>query len=108
MPNYIDIFIVRHGSAAHNENADYDFSENPDPKLTEKGIKQAETTGRYLLKHNQPKFDCVVTSCLSRAIRTGEVIAKELGYKGEIESLSMFDELGGITEEKKEARSSRG
>jgi broad specificity phosphatase PhoE len=74
--------FVRHGEALHNvafntEKSENVFSreENRDAPLTEKGIQQAQQTGKELFKYNILDIWC---SPLTRCIQTAEEIFEEV------------------------------
>ncbi len=66
----LQLFLVRHSETEMNEKGLYYGW--TDCGLTENGIKQAKKL-RKALRHE--KFDCVISSTLSRAIHTAEIIS---------------------------------
>lgn len=84
------LVIVRHGQSEQNvaldllqDNIDKVLAEqkkirDADIKLTERGIYQAEETGKYFSK-SEP-FDICFTSPYTRTLQTTENIVKNLGY----------------------------
>ncbi|MES2437012.1 MAG: histidine phosphatase family protein [Patescibacteria group bacterium] len=79
------IYFVRHGSTPGNESKLYKVETEP---LSENGIKQAE----FVAKRFQTiPIDTIVSSEMTRAAQTAEVIAKELGK--EIIYTKLFQEI---------------
>ena len=71
------LLLIRHGeSEANNEGI---FAGNKDVSLKERGIEQAKKTAEYIAQNYA--VDCVYASDLSRAYKTGEIIADALGLK---------------------------
>jgi len=78
------VFVVRHGETAWN--AEGRFQGQMDTKLNARGIKQAELLAERLKNH---KFEAVLTSPLSRARVTAEMIAEKTG----IPEVTIIEEL---------------
>lgn len=68
--------IVRHGETDWNTEGRFQGIE--EIRLNEKGRQQAVDCTRYLKKFN---WDVIVTSPLSRAIETANIISKEIGVQ---------------------------
>lgn len=62
------LYIARHGESRGNTGEDT----GPDPKLSEKGLIQAELLGKRM---KNIKLDCILSSPLIRAIQTAEKTA---------------------------------
>lgn len=99
------IYFVRHGQSEGNA-ADKVAGAETDSPLTDLGRQQAvEAAGALLDK----SIDLIVCSPLSRAKESAQIIAKEIGYKGQILEKSNFSEryvgslVGKTFEEYKEA-----
>lgn len=75
------ICLVRHGQTDWNIHTL--LQGRTDVPLNELGIKQAEAVGEYLAQ-NDSNWDFILSSPLSRARKTAEVIAKKIGYDKEI------------------------
>ncbi len=80
-----EFFLMRHGQS--EANAEDRFCGRHDSPLTDLGKQQAEATAENLRKEN---FDIILTSTLSRAKETGEIVGKKLGIK--VESHEIFIE----------------
>ena len=74
------IYLVRHGESESNA-AGLLAGSNTDTPLTQKGRDQAVETGRLL---QAKQVDLVVSSPLSRAQETAQIIAKEIGFTGHV------------------------
>jgi uncharacterized phosphatase len=75
------ICFVRHGQTDANKNGLIQgVSDHP---LNETGIKQAKEAAK-LIKKKFPYFNAIISSSLSRAKKTAEVIKEDLKFKGEI------------------------
>ena len=73
-----DIYLVRHGQTDANKNRIVQGRiDNP---LNHKGIQQAMQTGKYFKQHNI-RFDIFITSPLSRAFNTAEIISEAMMTK---------------------------
>jgi broad specificity phosphatase PhoE len=74
----IKLIFVRHGESTQNiaENESYDSS---NIVLTDKGIKEAIKTGKYL-KKIFGKFDKVYSSPITRCVQTSNLITEEINY----------------------------
>ncbi len=62
------LYIVRHGQSNGNTGTD----KTMDPYLSPTGLRQAELLGEYLAS---TKFDCILSSTLTRAIQTASAVA---------------------------------
>ncbi len=65
--------IVRHGNTIKSGESPRRIGARTDPDLTNEGVRQAETLGRYFHKNNL-RFDRVLTSPLKRTLQTAEAI----------------------------------
>ena len=70
------LIAIRHGQSTWN--AENRFTGWVDVDLSEKGIQEAEKSGK-LLKELNLNYDFCFTSCLKRAIKTLEIVLKILG-----------------------------
>lgn len=70
--NRYHLFVLRHGKAS-DEMLGRDF----DRLLTDKGIKQAEKIGQWMISHDL-KPDYVVTSPAKRALMTTDIVTRKL------------------------------
>ena len=69
------LVLIRHGESQWNhENR---FTGWKDVELSEKGIKEAEKAGKHLLSEKF-EFDVAYTSCLTRAIKTLNLVLSEM------------------------------
>jgi phosphohistidine phosphatase len=84
--NMTDLFILRHGIAVPHGTPGIPDNERP---LTPKGERRLRQVGRGLaaLKLN---VDRIVTSPLPRALRTAQIVARELGLVGKLETSSIL------------------
>lgn len=73
------IYLIRHGETDWNKQVL--FQGHTDIPLNKKGEAQARRIGQVL---KGKKVDAIVSSDLSRAYRTAELIRKETGYRGRI------------------------
>ena len=73
--NFSHLVLVRHGQSEWN--AKNLFTGWKNPSLTEKGLKEAKTTGKKIKEQNII-FDIHFTSELKRAQLTGEIILSEI------------------------------
>ncbi len=71
------LVIIRHGESVYNIERKY--TGQLDVALTEKGVLQAEITGKYILENY--KIDKIYSSDLTRAIDTAKPIADPLGLE---------------------------
>lgn len=91
----LEIYLIRHGQS--NTNAGIAVHEIPtlqdmaDPFLTEMGIKQAESLGKYL---SDIDFDAVYSSALLRAERTATEVIKKQKEKKPLFLLPLLTENG--------------
>ncbi|XP_078276037.1 bisphosphoglycerate mutase [Rhinoraja longicauda] len=72
------LVLLRHGESAWNK--ENRFCSWVDQKLTENGIKEAQTCGN-VLKAAGFEFDLVLTSILSRSIQTAWLVLHEMGQE---------------------------
>ena len=79
------LIAIRHGQSTWN--ADNRFTGWVDVDLSNKGIQEAEQSGK-LLKESNIEFDICYTSFLKRAINTLEIILKILGKKNDYKKCS--------------------
>jgi broad specificity phosphatase PhoE len=79
----IELIIIRHGQSEHNAKITDDLNS----KLTEKGIQQAITTGKYL-KENIPNINEYfgITSPYLRCLQTSDYINREIGNRFTVET----------------------
>jgi len=89
-----EIYFIRHGQTDENSLGIRQGSEI-DSELNELGRQQAKKSGKYLKKYRikDKKFDCILSSPLKRAIKTAEIIGKELKISKKIEILDSLIEL---------------
>lgn len=73
------IILTRHGQTDWNR--EERFRGRTDVALNETGLVQAELTGRYIQSRWNPA--AVYTSPMSRAVKTGEIIAAPLGLEAQ-------------------------
>lgn len=72
----VKLVLIRHGqSLANQENVYTGWSDSP---LTKAGIKEAKYAGQ-ILKKEPLALTKVHTSCLTRAIKTADIVLEELG-----------------------------
>tara|TARA_B100000424_G_C22886092_1_gene471451 strand:+ start:51 stop:461 length:411 start_codon:yes stop_codon:yes gene_type:complete len=75
------LVLVRHAETNFNKSERIQGSE-VDPPLNDMGVKQAAETGKFL--KNMFKFSNIYCSPYFRAIKTSQIIKKEINFKGEI------------------------
>lgn len=96
------IFLIRHGQT--DWNLEGRFQGREDIALNEQGILQAKECGEAI---NNEKFHAVITSPLSRARKTAEIIAEELSIDQIIieEAITErdFSKVSGMTPKEREA-----
>jgi broad specificity phosphatase PhoE len=96
------IYLIRHGETDWNLQGRFQGRE--DIALNENGIGQAKRCAAALSKD---QFKAVITSPLSRARRTGEIIAEHLGVKQFIVEEGIterdFSKVSGMTPKEREA-----
>lgn len=69
------LYFIRHGESVNNSlGLGAGRTETP---LTDKGRRQAKLAGEHATQY---KIDYIISSSLSRAHETAEIIAKEIGY----------------------------
>jgi len=71
----INIYLIRHGEAGKS------WDEDPDPGLSEKGIKQSEQIVTYLSEELKDKSYDVISSPLLRAKQTAIPLQKVLNFE---------------------------
>lgn len=76
-----EIYFIRHGKTFWNELGKTQGQE-ADIELNDKGIEQAELTGKYLKKFrlDEVEFDCVISSPLKRCEKTAKIICSHIDY----------------------------
>ena len=84
------LIAIRHGQSTWN--AENRFTGWVDVDLSEKGIQEAEKSGK-LLKELNINFDICFTSYLKRAINTLEIVLNILGKNNE------YIKLGNLTKD---------
>ncbi len=83
------ICLVRHGETDFNKRTLIQgHTDNP---LNENGLEQARQTANWFAK-NDPDFDVIISSTLSRAKDTAKIIASSINYTGDIEAKHGFIE----------------
>ena len=96
------IYLIRHGETDWNRQGRFQGRE--DIELNETGLLQAKECGLALAGET---FGAVITSPLSRAKRTGEIIALQLGISKLIVEEGIterdFSKLSGMTPQEREA-----
>jgi probable phosphoglycerate mutase len=92
------IALIRHGSTAWNKEGKMQGS--TDIALDNEGLEQARKLG---IRLSDEPWDIIYTSHLSRAKRTGEIIAAELGIEDVREDKRIMEVSGGQTEGTTEA-----
>lgn len=92
------IALIRHGSTAWNKEGKMQGS--TDIPLDNEGLEQARKLGVRL---SDESWDVVYTSHLSRAKKTGEIIAANLGIEDIREDQRLMEVSGGQTEGTNEA-----
>ncbi|MCS6906591.1 MAG: histidine phosphatase family protein [Anaerolineales bacterium] len=89
--NYYQIYLLRHGESTGNANGyhqgQYDFP------LSEKGTQQARRLAS-LLKARGLNFDRIISSPLSRARQTAEILAETLSVPLELDPIWMERDAG--------------
>jgi len=94
----MEICIIRHGETDWNKEKRLQGRE--DIPLNEEGIYQIKNTIEYFKKY---KWDMIITSPLSRAKKSAEIIAEGIGLTDIIEEENFterdFGEASGMTEE---------
>ena len=78
------VTLLRHGESVGN--AESRWQGQADYPLTERGRSQAHALAQRW-KRERMKFDYIISSPLSRARETAEIIASKLGYVVELEPL---------------------
>lgn len=78
------VTLLRHGESVGN--AESRWQGQADYPLTERGRSQAQALAQRW-KRERMKFDYIISSPLSRARETAEIIASKLGYVVELEPL---------------------
>ena len=72
------IYFIRHGESEANVRHVF-AGQKDDSILTKKGEEQALSTAKEIKKENL-RIDKIISSPLKRALKTAEIIAKELGF----------------------------
>ncbi|MGH3088662.1 MAG: histidine phosphatase family protein [Rubrobacteraceae bacterium] len=90
MPEFKEIILIRHGQSTAN--ATGVWQGKLDFPLSEEGREQARYAGEALAGQT---LDAFYSSPLSRAFGTAEIVAREAGFKGEIEPVDGLIERGG-------------
>lgn len=97
----MDIFLIRHGETDWNLQGRFQGRE--DIPLNQTGIWQAERCGKAL---NEEQFQAVITSPLSRAKRTAEIIAEHIAVENVIVEEGIterdFSKVSGMTPKERE------
>ena len=75
------VYLIRHGQSNHNTAPVF---QSRDSSLSVEGIKQAQALARRISKVS---FDVLLTSPLSRARETAEIISRQTGMKPEFSEL---------------------
>jgi probable phosphoglycerate mutase len=71
------LYMVRHAESEHN--VQHVFSGHSEPNLTDKGLRQAQETGKEL-KDGPISIDLIICSPTKRTTSTAEIIAEQIGY----------------------------
>jgi broad specificity phosphatase PhoE len=88
------IYLLRHGRSLGNENGFLQGQQ--DVPLTDEGRDQARLLAERW-SEDQVRFDLIVTSPLSRASETAEIIARKLGCPLEKDALLMERNVGNLS-----------
>jgi len=89
-----EIILIRHGQSTANASGVWQGQK--DFPLSEVGRRQAVTAGRVL---KGKRISSVYASPLERAIETAEIVAREVGFSGEVIALpGLTERHGGILE----------
>ncbi len=75
------VCLIRHGQTAVNNSKRIQGRE--DHLLNDTGRNQALRTGKYL-KDNDPNWDFIYSSPLSRAYETANIIKSQINYQGDV------------------------
>ena len=89
LPEEKTIYFARHGESEGNKKQVFS---KPDAALTDQGKEQARESAVGINKAGK-KIEYIFTSPFPRAIETAEIIAKEIGYTGEIKILDEIQEV---------------
>ena len=90
----LELYLIRHGQSFGNVGygrENLTLKEANDPYLTEKGVMQADTCGKYLAETD---FDAVYSSGLLRAVQTANEILKHQKTDKELQILPLLTEVG--------------
>ena len=68
----MEIYLVRHGAALHKK-------DDPERHLSNEGIQQCRFAGKALNRFDV-SLDVIISSPITRAIQTAEIISEETGY----------------------------
>ena len=90
-PKYFNITLLRHGESVGN--AESRWQGQSDFPLNDTGRAQAKALADRW-KREKVKFDFVISSPLSRARETAEIVASQLGLKVEFEPILMERDIG--------------
>jgi broad specificity phosphatase PhoE len=74
-----EVWLVRHGVTDANQRLI--IQGQTDTALTEAGVEQARALADWLTRHDRTAFSTLLTSPLSRARRTAEILAEALGHE---------------------------
>lgn len=88
------VFLLRHGRSLGNENGFLQGQQ--DIPLTDEGRKQAQFLAERWIEDGI-RFDLILTSPLSRAAETAEIIAAKLGCPVEEDALLMERNVGSLS-----------
>lgn len=89
----LDLYLIRHGESGMNVQRAPGTAWEPDPPLTERGIRQMQALGRRLAAAGV-RFDRVYSSSLRRAVASAEALLDILGKPGPaLERVPALDEL---------------
>ena len=84
----LELYLIRHaqsmGNAGYEDNAVLTETQKHDPVLTEKGLGQAEKTGKYL---HSVDLDAVFSSAMLRTVQTA---TKIIGYQKSDKTLNIL------------------
>jgi isoleucyl-tRNA synthetase len=83
-------FVMRHGESISNTKNEISAITGANDSLTEKGEQQVSDSAKFLKKE---KIDVIITSPFLRTKQTAEIIAKEIGFEGEIIEDSRIGEM---------------
>lgn len=93
-PTYFEIVFVRHAETQPNvEHRSYDnYTEGEYYPITENGLKQAQTTGKYFTKQFGKKpFDLIISSPRHRCVQTAEGIISQFDNEKQLKNNMKID-----------------